>query len=102
MSILYKKDLVKLDGSDPMLLYGYGSYEVCFVFSYWKQIHICHYERLEELCRLACYVHCQMSMFLRMLMIHFTLFKNLVPWHYSYHLFLSKVPWHSVILLFAA
>jgi hypothetical protein len=28
MSILYRKDLVKLDGSDPMLLYGYGSYEV--------------------------------------------------------------------------
>ncbi|GJN39425.1 hypothetical protein PR202_gb28543 [Eleusine coracana subsp. coracana] len=31
MSILYRKDLVKLDGSDPMLLYGYGSYEVHFV-----------------------------------------------------------------------
>ncbi|KAL6873522.1 hypothetical protein ACP4OV_013604 [Aristida adscensionis] len=29
MSILYRKDLVKLDGSDPMLLYGYGSYEIC-------------------------------------------------------------------------
>jgi protease II len=28
MSILYRNDLVKLDGSDPMLLYGYGSYEV--------------------------------------------------------------------------
>lgn len=28
MSILYRKDPVKLDGSDPMLLYGYGSYEV--------------------------------------------------------------------------
>jgi hypothetical protein len=40
MSILYRKDLVKLDGSGPMLLYGYGSYEVCFVFSYWKQIYI--------------------------------------------------------------
>uniref|UniRef100_K4APB6 Uncharacterized protein n=1 Tax=Setaria italica TaxID=4555 RepID=K4APB6_SETIT len=26
MSVLYRKDLVKLDGSDPMLLYGYGSY----------------------------------------------------------------------------
>nr|CAB3471537.1 unnamed protein product [Digitaria exilis] len=29
MSILYRKYLVKLDGSDPMLLYGYGSYEIC-------------------------------------------------------------------------
>ncbi|KAJ0963954.1 hypothetical protein J5N97_029076 [Dioscorea zingiberensis] len=29
MSILYRKDLVKLDGSDPLMLYGYGSYEVC-------------------------------------------------------------------------
>ncbi|CAM8932749.1 unnamed protein product [Rhodiola kirilowii] len=29
MSIVYNKDLVKLDGSDPLLLYGYGSYEVC-------------------------------------------------------------------------
>nr|KAJ0198638.1 hypothetical protein LSAT_V11C600305640 [Lactuca sativa] len=28
ISIVYRKDLVKLDGSDPMLLYGYGSYEV--------------------------------------------------------------------------
>uniref|UniRef100_A0A453TDA5 Prolyl endopeptidase n=1 Tax=Aegilops tauschii subsp. strangulata TaxID=200361 RepID=A0A453TDA5_AEGTS len=29
MSILYRKDMLKLDGSDPMLLYGYGSYEIC-------------------------------------------------------------------------
>ncbi|XP_042473540.1 protease 2-like [Zingiber officinale] len=29
ISLLYRKDCVKLDGSDPMLLYGYGSYEVC-------------------------------------------------------------------------
>ncbi|KAL6603395.1 hypothetical protein ACP70R_043756 [Stipagrostis hirtigluma subsp. patula] len=29
ISILYRKDLVKLDGSNPMLLNGYGSYEVC-------------------------------------------------------------------------
>lgn len=28
ISIVYRKDLVKLDGSDPLLLYGYGSYEV--------------------------------------------------------------------------
>lgn len=28
LSIVYNKDLVKLDGSDPLLLYGYGSYEV--------------------------------------------------------------------------
>jgi oligopeptidase B len=28
MSLVYRKDLVKLDGSDPLLLYGYGSYEV--------------------------------------------------------------------------
>lgn len=29
LSIVYRKDLVKLDGSDPLLLYGYGSYEAC-------------------------------------------------------------------------
>ncbi|KAJ0770425.1 putative oligopeptidase B [Helianthus annuus] len=29
ISIAYRKDLVKLDGSDPLLLYGYGSYEMC-------------------------------------------------------------------------
>lgn len=29
MSLVYRKDLVKLDGSDPLLLYGYGSYEAC-------------------------------------------------------------------------
>nr|CAD1821070.1 unnamed protein product [Ananas comosus var. bracteatus] len=29
ISILYRKNQVKLDGSDPMLLYGYGSYEIC-------------------------------------------------------------------------
>ncbi|XP_075522323.1 uncharacterized protein LOC142555371 [Primulina tabacum] len=29
ISMVYRKDLVKLDGSDPLLLYGYGSYEVC-------------------------------------------------------------------------
>ncbi|KAM0883173.1 hypothetical protein ACQ4PT_031802 [Festuca glaucescens] len=29
ISILYRKDTVKLDGSDAMLLYGYGSYEEC-------------------------------------------------------------------------
>ncbi|CAH9073484.1 unnamed protein product [Cuscuta europaea] len=29
ISIVYNKNLVKLDGSDPLLLYGYGSYEVC-------------------------------------------------------------------------
>lgn len=28
LSIVYRKDLVKFDGSDPLLLYGYGSYEV--------------------------------------------------------------------------
>lgn len=28
LSIVYRKDRVKLDGSDPLLLYGYGSYEV--------------------------------------------------------------------------
>lgn len=28
MSIVYNKKLVKLDGTDPLLLYGYGSYEV--------------------------------------------------------------------------
>ncbi|KAK3189203.1 hypothetical protein Dsin_028764 [Dipteronia sinensis] len=27
ISIVYRKNLVKLDGSDPLLLYGYGSYE---------------------------------------------------------------------------
>uniref|UniRef100_A0A0E0LFZ2 Prolyl endopeptidase-like n=1 Tax=Oryza punctata TaxID=4537 RepID=A0A0E0LFZ2_ORYPU len=30
MTILYRKDRVNLDGSDPMLLYGYGSYELIF------------------------------------------------------------------------
>ncbi|KAL5763571.1 hypothetical protein ACOSP7_019835 [Xanthoceras sorbifolium] len=29
ISIVYQKNLVKLDGSDPLLLYGYGSYEIC-------------------------------------------------------------------------
>ncbi|XWS54382.1 hypothetical protein CRYUN_Cryun10bG0085400 [Craigia yunnanensis] len=29
ISIVYQKNLVKLDGSDPMLLYGYGAYEIC-------------------------------------------------------------------------
>ncbi|GFQ03176.1 protease 2 [Phtheirospermum japonicum] len=29
ISIVYRKDLVKLDGSKPLLLYGYGSYEIC-------------------------------------------------------------------------
>ncbi|KAL8519788.1 hypothetical protein ACS0TY_010649 [Phlomoides rotata] len=29
ISVVYRKDLVKLDGSDPLLLYGYGSYEAC-------------------------------------------------------------------------
>ncbi|TMX03646.1 hypothetical protein EJD97_015028 [Solanum chilense] len=29
ISIIYQKNLVKLDSSDPLLLYGYGSYEIC-------------------------------------------------------------------------
>ncbi|CAM6106101.1 unnamed protein product [Calypogeia fissa] len=29
ISIVYRKDLVKLDGTDPLMLYGYGSYEIC-------------------------------------------------------------------------
>lgn len=29
VSVVYRKDLAKLDGSDPMLLDGYGSYEIC-------------------------------------------------------------------------
>jgi len=29
ISLVYRKDLAKLDGSDPLLLNGYGSYEVC-------------------------------------------------------------------------
>ncbi|GAB4839665.1 hypothetical protein Ancab_029191 [Ancistrocladus abbreviatus] len=30
ISIVYQMNLVKLDGSDPLLLYGYGSYEICY------------------------------------------------------------------------
>jgi protease II len=29
ISILYRENQVKLDKSDPLLLYGYGSYEIC-------------------------------------------------------------------------
>lgn len=29
ISLVYRKDLAKLDGSDPLLLNGYGSYESC-------------------------------------------------------------------------
>ncbi|KAK9847217.1 hypothetical protein WJX84_005200 [Apatococcus fuscideae] len=29
ISLVYRQDLAKLDGSDPLLLNGYGSYEVC-------------------------------------------------------------------------
>lgn len=29
ISIIYQKNLVKLDSSDPLLLFGYGSYEIC-------------------------------------------------------------------------
>ncbi|KAJ4974395.1 hypothetical protein NE237_007569 [Protea cynaroides] len=29
ISIVYRKNLVKLDGSDPFILYGYGSYQAC-------------------------------------------------------------------------
>ncbi|KAH7293575.1 hypothetical protein KP509_28G031500 [Ceratopteris richardii] len=29
ISIVYHKHIAKLDGSDPLLLYGYGSYEIC-------------------------------------------------------------------------
>ena len=29
ISIVYRKDVVKLDGSDPMLLDAYGSYGIC-------------------------------------------------------------------------
>jgi oligopeptidase B len=31
ISIVYRKDVVKLNGTDPLLLYGYGSYEVSIV-----------------------------------------------------------------------
>lgn len=36
ISIVYRKDLVKLDGSDPLFLYGYGSYEVIIVLLFKK------------------------------------------------------------------
>ncbi|GER39216.1 prolyl oligopeptidase family protein [Striga asiatica] len=36
ISVVYRKDLVKLDGSDPLILYGYGSYEIC-VDPYFKE-----------------------------------------------------------------
>lgn len=29
ISLVYRTDLAKLDGSDPMLLNAYGSYEIC-------------------------------------------------------------------------
>lgn len=28
ISVVYRKDIVKFDGSHPLMLYGYGSYEV--------------------------------------------------------------------------
>ncbi|XP_061991431.1 uncharacterized protein LOC133709639 [Rosa rugosa] len=34
ISIVYRKDIIKLDGSDPLLLYGYGSYEICIDASF--------------------------------------------------------------------
>lgn len=34
ISVVYRKDLVKLDGSDPLMLYGYGSYEVIREYIY--------------------------------------------------------------------
>lgn len=34
VSIVYRKDLVKLDGTNPLLLYGYGSYEVIKYYNY--------------------------------------------------------------------
>lgn len=38
MSIVYNKKLAKLDGCDPLLLYGYGSYEVFLAEAYGLQI----------------------------------------------------------------
>lgn len=56
LSVVYRKDLVKLDGSDPLLLYGYGSYEVRFCydvaifisyfFIHWKSLISCFYYHL--------------------------------------------------------
>ncbi|XP_050372229.1 uncharacterized protein LOC126790128 [Argentina anserina] len=34
ISIVYRKDIIKLDGFDPLLLYGYGSYEICIDASF--------------------------------------------------------------------
>lgn len=42
ISIFYHKNLVKLDGSDPLLLYGYGSYEVIDDFVS-RQLCISHF-----------------------------------------------------------
>ncbi|KNA05538.1 hypothetical protein SOVF_189420 [Spinacia oleracea] len=44
LSVVYRKDLVKLDGSDPLLLYGYGSYEVCTLPSF-KVSRLCLLDR---------------------------------------------------------
>lgn len=42
LSIAYRKDLVKLDGSDPLLLYGYGSYEVIspMLIRFWTDFRV--------------------------------------------------------------
>lgn len=40
ISIIYRKDLVQLDGSDPMLLSGFGSYEVLGCNLCWSEKNV--------------------------------------------------------------
>lgn len=50
ISILYRKNLVNLDGSDALLLYGYGSYEViCDFVTYLMGLVLCYFRVTNQL-----------------------------------------------------